>query len=211
MEELKRLAEFLENGYADRVAQLTQELLDNNVGPQIILNEGLIPGMAVVGEKMRKGEMFLPEVLQSAAAMYESLKILKPQLVEQGLKPIGKVLMGTVKGDMHDIGKNLVGILLQGAGFEIIDLGVNVPPQKFVEALGTHHPPILGISAMLTTTMLNMKTTIDAIANAGLREGVKIIVGGAPVSQKFADDIGADGYARDAVRAVDKVKELLAL
>jgi 5-methyltetrahydrofolate--homocysteine methyltransferase len=210
MEELKQLAEFLENGYSDRVAKLTQQLLENGVAPQTILNEGLIPGMSVVGEQMRTGEMYLPEVLQSASAMHASLKILKPHLIKDGVQPAGKILMGTVKGDMHDIGKNLVGILLQGAGFEIIDLGLNVPPQKFVEAINTHQPTILGLSAMLTTTMLNMKTTIDAIAGAGLRQKVKILVGGAPVSQKFADEIGADGYARDAVKAVDKVKELLA-
>ena len=210
MEELQQLAESIQNGYVHSVATFTQKLLDAGVPPQTILNDGLIAGMSVVGEKMRTGEMYLPEVLQSATAMHASLKILKPHLAKGGIQSLGKVVMGTVKGDMHDIGKNLVGILLQGAGFEVVDLGVNIPPVKFVEAINIHRPAILGLSAMLTTTMLNMKTTIEAIKSAGLRTNVKIIIGGAPVSQKFADEIGADGYARDAVKAVDKVKELLA-
>jgi 5-methyltetrahydrofolate--homocysteine methyltransferase len=211
MKELQELAQSLEHGQTQRVAALTQQLLDAGVSPQRILNEGLIAGMSLVGEKMRGGEMYLPEVLQSASAMQASLKILKPNLAKKGIKPLGKILLGTVKGDMHDIGKNLVGIMLQGAGFEIIDLGLNVPPQRFVEGIDAHHPAIVGMSAMLTTTMLNMKTIIDTIAAVGLRTKVKIIIGGAPVNQKFADEIGADGYARDAVLAVDKVKQLLGL
>ena len=209
MNELQELASSLERGQAPKVAALTQQLLDGGVSPQTILNDGLIAGMAVVGEKMRIGEMYLPEVLQSASAMKGSLKILRPHLTREGAKSRGVILMGTVKGDMHDIGKNLVGIMLQGGGFDIIDLGLNVPPQKFIDAISAHKPAILGLSAMLTTTMLNMRTTIDAIAAAGLRTNVKIIIGGAPVSQKFADEIGADAYARDAVLAVDKIKELL--
>jgi 5-methyltetrahydrofolate--homocysteine methyltransferase len=211
MKELQDLALLLEQGQAKKVAELTQQLVDAGVSPQRILNDGLIAGMAVVGEKMRIGEMYLPEVLQSAGAMHGSLNILKPHLLREGAKPRGKILMGTVKGDMHDIGKNLVGIMLQGAGFEIVDLGLNVPPQKFIDAITAHQPAILGLSAMLTTTMLNMKTTMDAISAAGLRSNVKIIIGGAPVSQKFADEIGADGYARDAVLAVDKVKQLIGI
>ena len=211
MNELHELAQLVEQGQTQRVATLTQQLLDKGVGSPTILNEGLIAGMTVVGEKMRGGEMYLPEVLQAASAMHASLNILKPHLIKAGAKPVSKILMGTVKGDMHDIGKNLVGIMLQGAGFEIVDLGLNVPPQKFIEAINTHGPSIVGMSAMLTTTMLNMKTTIEAIAAAGLRTKVKVIVGGAPVSQKFSDEIGADGYARDAVLAVDKVKQLLGL
>ena len=210
MKELQELADHLINGYADRVAAVTQDLLNKGATPQTILNDGLIAGMSVVGERMRTGEMYLPEVLQSASAMHVSLKILKPHLAKDGVESRGKIMMGTVKGDMHDIGKNLVGIMLEGAGFEVIDLGLNVQPQKFVEAIQTHQPAIIGLSAMLTTTMLNMKTAIEAIAHAGLRSKVKILIGGAPVSQKFADDIGADAYARDAVKAVDKVKELIA-
>ena len=211
MKELQELALLLEQGQAQKVADLTQQLVDAGISPQTILNDGLIVGMAVVGEKMRSGDMYLPEVLQSAGAMHGSLKILKPHLAREGAQSRAKVLLGTVKGDMHDIGKNLVGIMLQGAGFDIVDLGLNVPPQKFIEAITTHQPAIIGLSAMLTTTMMNMKTILEAISEAGLRSKVKIIIGGAPVSQKFADEIGADGYARDAVLAVDKVKQLLSL
>lgn len=209
MKELEELGELLQNGYASRVAELTHRMLEQGVSPQTILNEGLISGMTVVGEKMRCGEMYLPEVLQSASAMHAAMSVLRPHLIKDGVKPAGTIVMGTVKGDMHDIGKNLVGIMLQGAGIEVVDLGVNAPPQKFIEAIQTHNPALIGISAMLTTTMLTMKTTIEAIKAAGLRSKVKIIIGGAPVTQKFADEVGADGYARDAVKAVDKVIELL--
>lgn len=209
MKEVLELAQLLEQGQVQKVSALTQQLLDAGLSPQTILNDGLIAGMTIVGGKMSSGEMYLPEVLQSASAMHASLKILKPHLVREGVQPRGKILMGTVKGDMHDIGKNLVGIMLQGAGFEIVDLGLNVSPQRFVEAITEHSPAILGLSAMLTTTMLNMKTTIEEVVAAGLRSNVKIIIGGAPVNQKFADEIVADGYARDAVLAVGKVKQLL--
>jgi 5-methyltetrahydrofolate--homocysteine methyltransferase len=209
MKELQDLSLLLEQGQTQKVLALTQQLAESGVSPQTILNDGLISGMAVVGDKMRNGDMYLPEVLQSAAAMKASLAFLKPHLAREGAAPRGKILIGTVKGDMHDIGKNLVGIMLQGAGFEIVDLGVNADPQKFVAAITEHTPAIVGLSAMLTTTMLNMKSTIDAIAAAGLRSKTKIIVGGAPVSQKFAEEIGADGYSRDAVLAVDTVKQLI--
>ena len=211
MSELEQLAQLLEDGNVKSTAELTQRMIDAGVNPQTVLNDGLIVGMGVVGEKMRTGEMYLPEVLQSATAMHASLKILKPLLSKDGVKPLGKILMGTVKGDVHDIGKNLVGILLQGAGFEVVDLGVNVTPAKFIEAINEQHPALLAISAMLTTTMLNMKTIIEAVNEAGLRSQIKIIVGGAPVSEKFAQEIGADGYARDAVKAVEKVKQMLSL
>jgi 5-methyltetrahydrofolate--homocysteine methyltransferase len=211
IKQLQEVAQSLEQGKTQRVAALTLELLKARVSPQAILNEGLIAGMTVVGEKMRSGEMYLPEVLQSASAMQASLKILTPHLAREGARPLGRILLGTVTGDMHDIGKNLVGIMLQGAGFEIVDLGLNVPPERFVEGINAHHPAIVGMSAMLTTTMLNMKAIIDTIAAAGLRSTVKIIIGGAPASQRFADEIGADGYARDAILAVGKVKQLLGL
>ncbi len=211
MSELEELVQSLEDGNSEKVVELTKRLLGAGASPQTVLNNGLIVGMGVVGEKMRIGEMYLPEVLQSATAMHASLKILKPLLAKDGVEPLGRIVMGTVKGDIHDIGKNLVGILLQGAGFEIVDLGVNVTPQKFVDAIEQQAPAMLAISAMLTTTMLNMKGVIEAIGGAGHRSKVKIIVGGAPVSEKFAEEIGADGYARDAVKAVDKVKELLAI
>jgi len=211
MQELQELASQLEQGKSQKVAAITQQLLGAGVSPQLILNEGLIAGMAVVGEKMRNGDIYLPEVLQSAGAMQAALRLLRPHLAREGAQSRGKVLMGTVRGDMHDIGKNLVGIMLQGAGFEIIDLGLNVPPEKFVEAIKAHQPAIVALSAMLTTTMLNMKSTIDSVRAAGLSSNVKVIIGGAPVNQSFADQIGADGYARDAVLAVDKVKHLLGI
>ena len=209
MKELLDLSQLIEQGQSQKALTLTQQLVNSGLPAQTILNDGLIAGMAVVGEKMRNGDMYLPEVLQSAGAMKASLAILKPLLALEGTKSRGKILIGTVKGDMHDIGKNLVSIMLQGAGFEIVDIGCNADPQRFVSAIAEHAPEIVGLSAMLTTTMLNMKTTIDAIAGAGLRSKVKIIIGGAPVSQKFADEIGADGYSRDAVLAVDKVKQFM--
>ena len=211
MSELEQLGQLLEDGNVKSAAELTQKLIDAGVNPQNVLNDGLIVGMGVVGEKMRTGEMYLPEVLQSATAMHACLKILKPLLSKDGVKPLGKILMGTVKGDVHDIGKNLVGILLQGAGFEVVDLGVNVAPSKFIDAINEQKPALLAISAMLTTTMLNMKGIIEAVNEAGLRSKIKIIVGGAPVSEKFAQEIGADGYARDAVKAVEKVKQMLSV
>jgi 5-methyltetrahydrofolate--homocysteine methyltransferase len=211
MQELKDLALLLEQGQTQKVASLAKQLLEAGVSPQKILREGLITGMSVVGEKMRDGEMYLPEVFQAAGAMQAALKLLTPHLLKEGVPSRGRILMGTVKGDMHDIGKNLVGIMLQGAGYEIVDIGLSVTPEKFVEAIVEHRPAILGLSAMLTTTMLNMKTTVDAISTAGLRSKVKIVIGGAPVNQKFADEIGADGYARDAVLAVDKVRQLLGI
>ncbi len=208
--DLKRIAELLQEGSVTPVKQLTRELLDRRTSPQTILNEGLIAGMTMVGEKMRSGEMYLPEVLQAASVMKAAMEILQPHLLSSGVEPIGRIVLGTVKGDMHDIGKNLVGIMLRGAGFEVIDLGLNTPAEKFVEAIQTHSPAVVGMSAMLTTTMLQMKKTIEAIRAAQLRDKVKIVVGGASVSQRFADEIGADGYARDAVTAVDRVKALLA-
>jgi 5-methyltetrahydrofolate--homocysteine methyltransferase len=211
MIELQEMAILLQQGNVNAVKTLTQSLLDNGVSPQTVLNDGLIVGMTVVGEQMRCGEMYLPEVLQSASVMHAAMGILKPHLLSGGVKPIGRVVLGTVKGDMHDIGKNLVGIMLQGAGFEIIDLGINTPPEKFVEAIQTHQPKVVGMSAMLTTTMLVMKKNLEVMTAAGVRSQVKIIVGGAPITQRFTDEIGADGFAKDAVSAVDKVKELLAI
>jgi len=208
--ELKTIAELLQQGSTSAVKELLQKLLDQGLAPQTILNDGLIAGMSSVGEKMRCGDMYLPEVLQSASVMQAAMDILKPHLLRSGVPPAGRVVLGTVKGDMHDIGKNLVGIMLRGAGYEIIDLGINTPPETFVEALAAHQPQVLGLSAMLTTTMLQMKKTIEVLAAARQRDRVKILIGGASVSQRFADEIGADGYARDAVTAVEKVQALLA-
>ena len=209
-QELDDLKECLCNGERKKIVAIVEKLISESTSPVTILNEGLIPGMTEVGEMMKCGEIYLPEVLHSAGAMNAAMDILKPLLLKDNVKPVGRIVMGTVKGDMHDIGKNLVGIMLKGAGMEVIDIGVQAPPDKFIEAIKTHSPAIVGMSAMLTTTMLGMKTTIEAIRTAGLRESVKIMVGGAPVSQRFADEIGADAYARDAVRAAEKVKELLA-
>jgi 5-methyltetrahydrofolate--homocysteine methyltransferase len=211
MTELQEIATLLQQGDVNTVKTLTQRLLDNGVSAQTILNDSLIAGMTVVGEQMRCGEMYLPEVLQSASVMHAAMDILKPHLLSGGVQPIGRVVLGTVKGDMHDIGKNLVGIMLQGAGFEIVDLGINIPPEQFVEAIRQHQPKLVGLSAMLTTTMLVMKKTIEVIHVSEMRSQVKIIIGGAPITQRFADEIGADGFAKDAVSAVDKVKELLAI
>jgi 5-methyltetrahydrofolate--homocysteine methyltransferase len=211
MTELQEMAGLLQQGEVNPVKLLTQQLLDQGISPQTILNEGLIAGMTVVGEQMRCGEMYLPEVLQSASVMNAAMAILKPHLQSGGVEPVGRVVLGTVKGDMHDIGKNLVAIMLQGAGFEIIDLGINTPAEKFVEAIQTHQPKVVGMSAMLTTTMLVMKKNIEVMTAAGVRPQVKIIIGGAPITQRFADEIGADGFAKDAVAAVGKVKELLAI
>lgn len=209
-DQLLEMQEQLRIGNTKRVTELTQALLDQRIAPQTILNDGLIAGMSIVGEHMRTGQMYLPEVLKSAGAMRAAMEILKPLLIKLAVDARGKIVLGTVKGDMHDIGKNLVGIMLQGAGMDVIDLGVNTPPEKFVEAIREHKPAIVGMSALLTTTMMAMKKTIETITASGVRPKIKIIVGGAAVSQNFANQIGADGYARDAVGAVDKVKELLA-
>ena len=174
-----------------------------------LLNEAMIPAMAEVGRLFEANEYYVPEMLIAARAMKAGLAILRPQLVEEDVEPLGKVALGTVKGDLHDIGKNLVGIMMEGAGFEIVDLGVDVSPEKWVEAVRDQKVDVVGFSALLTTTMPSMKTSIDALEEAGLRDKVKVIIGGAPVTQRYADEIGADGYARDAAAAATLVKNLL--
>lgn len=196
-------------GDAKQVKELTEAALAEGIEPVRIINEGLIPGMSEVGRRFKAGEFYLPEVLIAARAMHAGLDILKPLLSRYEFKPIGVVVLGTVKGDLHDIGKNLVGMMLEGAGFEVIDLGVDVSPTKFVEMVREKKPKLVGMSALLTTTMPSMKTTIEALEEAGLRGEVKAMVGGAPLTQSYADEIGADGYAPDASSAVDKAKELL--
>ncbi|HEY6952644.1 MAG TPA: corrinoid protein [Bacteroidota bacterium] len=210
MADLQELSDALCSGYVDRVKHITKELLENGTPSGTILKEGFIAGMDIVGARMSKHEMYLPDVLQSARAMKGAMEILQPYLKESGVKATGTVVLGTVKGDMHDIGKTIVGIMLQGAGMEVIDLGVNVPPEAFIEAIRKHSPQLVGFSALLTTTMLWMKKTIDAITTAELRDKVKIMIGGAPTSQRFADEIGADGYAHDAGGAVITARELIA-
>lgn len=211
MADLSALAENLINGKANEVKELTQKALDDGVPPGEILNEGLIKGMNVVGERFKNNEFYVPEVLIAARAMHAGMDILKPKLVESGVEPIGKVLLGTVKGDLHDIGKNLVAMMLEGAGFEVIDLGIDVPPEKFVQAVNEQGGDVIAMSALLTTTMTQMKTTLEALEEAGVKGKVKTLIGGAPVTQNYADEIGADGYARDAASAADKAKELLGI
>jgi 5-methyltetrahydrofolate--homocysteine methyltransferase len=189
------------------VTKVTQALAEG-VAPAMILNEGLIAAMRTVGQLFEEGEYFVPEMLIAARAMRAALQVLKPRLVEQGVKPIGRVAIGTVKGDLHDIGKNLVGMMLEGSGFEVVDLGVDVPLAKFIEAI-RNGAKIVAMSALLTTTMTNMKSTLEAIKDAGLRNGIKIVIGGAPVTQAYAEEIGADGYSSDASSAVRKVRELI--
>jgi len=174
-----------------------------------ILNEALIAGMDIVGEKFKKNEFYVPELLIAARAMKTGMEVLRPILVGKGVKSSGKVVLGTVQGDLHDIGKNLVGMMLEGAGFEIIDLGIDVSSEKFVEAVKENNAHLVGLSALLTTTMPYMKDVIKAMEEAGLREKIKIMIGGAPITQDYADEIGADGYAPDAASAVDKAKEIL--
>lgn len=208
MADLSALTESIINGKAKDAKELVQKALDEKVPVSEILNEGLIKGMSVVGEKFKNNEFYVPEVLIAARAMHGAMEILKPLLATSGVEPIGKVAIGTVKGDLHDIGKNLVVMMLEGAGFEVIDLGIDVPAEKFVDAV-KQGAQIVAMSALLTTTMTAMKTTIDALKEAGVRDKAKVLIGGAPVTQNFADEIGADGYARDAASGADKAKELL--
>ena len=209
MDVLQKIAEELIKGNYPEMPKLVQQALDAKIPPSRILNEGLVAGMDVVGEKFRRDEFFMPEVLIAARAMQAGMDILRPKLVETGVKLAGKVVLGTVKGDLHDIGKNLVGMMLEGSGFQVVDLGIDIPPEKFVDAVRTNQPDVLGLSALLTTTMPKMKETIESLIEAGVRNKVKIMVGGAPVTEKFAKDIGADGYAPDAATAVEKVFELV--
>jgi 5-methyltetrahydrofolate--homocysteine methyltransferase len=208
MADLSALAENLINGKAPKVKELTEKALADGVAPGEILNDGLIKGMSVVGERFKNNEFYVPEVLIAARAMHAGMDILKPALADSGVQPIGRVLLGTVKGDLHDIGKNLVAMMMEGAGFEVVDLGIDVAPEKFVAA-AKDGGGVIAMSALLTTTMTAMKTTVEALEEAGVRDDVKILIGGAPVTQNYADEIGADGYARDAASAADKAKELL--
>jgi 5-methyltetrahydrofolate--homocysteine methyltransferase len=206
---LSSLSTAVINGNKDDIVELTQQALDAGLSAQEILNDGLMPGMNHVGAEFRSGKMFVPEVLRSARAMQRSMDILKPLLAESGIDVAGKILLGTVKGDLHDIGKNLVGMMCEGAGFEVRDLGKDVEPEGFVEAVKEFEPNVLGMSALLTTTMRTMEYTIKALEEAGIREKVKVMVGGAPVTQDFADQIGADGYASNAAAAAELAKKFV--
>ncbi|HEX2948166.1 MAG TPA: corrinoid protein [Armatimonadota bacterium] len=206
--DLHELADNIIRGKKNPAVELVKQALGEGILPQDIINEGLIGGMAVVGTKFKNNEFYVPEVLIAARAMKECMAILKPLLAETGVKPVGTVAIGTVKGDLHDIGKNLVAMMLQGNGFDIIDLGVDVTPEKFIDAAKSQGATIIALSALLTTTMPAMKQTIEAFEAAGLRNDVRIMIGGAPVTQRFADEIGADGYSSDAASAVDLAKSL---
>ncbi len=210
---LQQLAEMVQAGNAPEVQRLTVEALAQDLSPIDILNKGLITGMSVIGERFKRDEIFVPEVLIAARAMKTGMELLRPKLAERGSKPVGIVIAGTVKGDLHDIGKNIVGMMLEGAGFEVIDLGTDVSPDQFVRAVEERSGElvIVAMSALLTTTMLNMRDTIEALKKANIRDQVKVMVGGAPVTQNFAQEIGADGYGDNASAAVEKAKELLGL
>jgi 5-methyltetrahydrofolate--homocysteine methyltransferase len=206
---LENLKENVIAGNESKVLEYTQKALDEGIDLEKILNDGFIPGMDVVGSKFQANEIYVPEMLISAKAMKAGMKILEPLLTEAGVEPIGKVVIGTVKGDLHDIGKNLVAMMLEGGGFEVIDAGVDITARKFMDLVKKNKPDILGLSALLTTTMVEIKNVIDAFKEEGLRDDVKIIVGGAPVSENYAKDIGADGYSPDAASAVNLAKNLL--
>jgi len=209
MDAMESLAEALERGDDAAVRERTQAAIQVGLAPALILNEGLLAGMSVVGEQFRTHQIFLPEVLLAARAMHAGLDLLKPLLVRDKVPMLGKVVIGTIRGDLHDIGKNLVGIMLQGAGFEVIDLGKDVPPARFVETAIEQEAPLIGLSALLTTTMVGMKEVVDILKARRCQGKIKTIVGGAPVSADFAREIGADDYAFDAASAVTHVKALL--
>jgi len=205
---LERLSTAVLEGDSEKSLKLVQRGLKKELSPKEILDNGLVVGMDEVGARFKRGDMFVPEVLMSADSMAAAMEILRPLLVESGAELLGKIVMGTVKGDLHDIGKNLVSMMCEGAGFEIIDIGFNVDTEKFIEAIKEHQPKIIGMSAMLTTTMRAMGHTIKAIEEAGLRDQVKIMVGGAPVDRDFAARISADGYGSNAPSGADLAKQL---
>jgi 5-methyltetrahydrofolate--homocysteine methyltransferase len=207
MSELHPLTQAIIAGKRKEVPELVQQCLAAGESAKAIVENRLVPGMAIVGEKFKRNEIFVPEMLIAARAMKEALKILEPQLVAAGVKPEHTAVIGTVEGDLHDIGKNLVAMMWKGANMEVIDLGVNVPPAKFVEAIKQHKPKLVGLSALLTTTMPAMRDTVKAVREAGV--AVKIMVGGAPITHEYAREIGADGYATDAGSAVDAAMGLL--
>jgi 5-methyltetrahydrofolate--homocysteine methyltransferase len=209
MELLNQISEFLQQGDDEKVFELTKQAIENNVSPKSILDEGLIAGMNIIGEQFRKHEIFLPEVLLAAKAMYAGMDQLKPLLIKEGIPGMGKIVIGTIQGDLHDIGKNLVGIMLKGAGFEVIDLGKDVPPEKFVETAIREDADVIGMSALLTTTMSTMKKVTELLKEKKPDGAIKTIVGGAPLSEEIAREFGADAYAYDAANAVERVKMLI--
>jgi 5-methyltetrahydrofolate--homocysteine methyltransferase len=210
MTDLKQLHDAVVNGDAKAAHALTRQALAEGIDPSQLVNQQMVPAMAEVGRRFEANEYFVPELLISARAMKSALELIRPLLTARGDKPIGRVVIGTVKGDLHDIGKNLVASMLEGGGFEVIDLGVNVPPEKFIATIKEKNANIIAMSALLTTTMPSMKSTIDALKEAGVREQVKILICGAPITQKYADEIGADGFSESAAGAVAVAKKALA-
>jgi len=211
MVELKQVAENLIQGKAPQVKELVQKAVDEGQDVSEILNEGLLAGMNVVGKKFKANEFYVPEVLIAARAMKQGMSILRPILTEKGIKGTGTVVIGTVRGDLHDIGKNLVGMMLEGAGFDVVDAGVDVSPEKYIEIVKEKEAKIVGLSALLTTTMPAMKDVIEAIGATDLKGKVKVMIGGAPITESYAEEIGADGYASDAASAADEAKKLMGI
>jgi 5-methyltetrahydrofolate--homocysteine methyltransferase len=207
---LKQISSAVIQGQKDATRRMAEEAVESGCSAEDVLYRGLMPGMDHVSVEFKAGRMYVPEVMRSARAMLNAMEVIKPLMVAKGIRMAGKVLLGTVQGDLHDIGKNLVGMMCEGAGFEIRDLGTDVAPEQFVAAVKDFDPDVVGMSALLTTTMRRMGDTVKALAEAGVRDRVKIMIGGAPVSQSFAEKISADGYAPDAAAAADKAKELIA-
>ncbi len=211
MEILKQIATELEAGEDDRVGELTKKAVADGLSAKQILDDGLLGGMTVVGRQFRAHEIFLPDVLLAARAMYAGLDVIKPLLLAEGVPQRGKVIIGTVRGDIHDIGKNLVGIMLRGAGYEVVDLGSDVAPEKFIDAVRETGAKIVGMSTLLTTTMPEMATVVELLGSEGMRDGMKVIIGGAPVTKEYAESIGADEYGYDGSNAVDRIEGLFAV
>jgi len=205
----EKIADEVKKGDSEAVEKLVKEALSSDIAAAAIMNKGLVEGMDIVGERFKNNECFIPEVLVSAKAMSLGMEILKPSLAESNVQSKGKVVIGTIQGDLQDIGKNIVSMLLQGAGFGVVDLGADVPIDKFVETAKSEKADLVGISALLITTMINMKAVVEGLKKAGLRDDIKVIIGGAPVTQNFADEIGAEGYAADAASGVDVAKKLM--
>ena len=211
MDILQQLSESLQKGDTGRVSELTQKAINRNIEPKVILDDGLIAGMAVVGAKFKVHEIFLPDVLLAAKAMYAGMDLLKPLMIKEGIPTMGKIVIGSVQGDLHDIGKNLVGIMLKGAGFEVIDLGNDVAPEKFIETAEKESADVIGLSALLTTTMPMMKKVVELAKEHGIYGRMKIIVGGAPLSSEYAKEIGANAYCFDGINTVERVKDFMGI
>jgi corrinoid protein of di/trimethylamine methyltransferase len=209
MSDFEGIAEAVIEGDVEKVGEMAQNLVDEGAKPSEIIKEGLVGGMDVVGARFKKNEMFVPEVLISAKAMHAGMDVVKPLLAEGESSSAGTVLIGTVEGDLHDIGKNLVAMMLEGAGFDVVDLGVDIPAEEFVEAVKEHEPEVLGMSALLTTTMPAMQEVVESLEEAGIRDEVKIMVGGAPVTEDFANEIGVDGYAPDGSTSTDLARDFV--